>query len=98
MTPLFVMREGEYGRCQAYRLSQHLQQNRHPHDARPRIHALELNHLSHVDFGMSLAFSVSDGTEIPNGDCSYGSDPISLASAATCSFCSLCGGAPIAPK
>jgi hypothetical protein len=48
--------ENECAQRQVYRLSQHFQQIRHPHDARSRIHALELNHLIQREFGMSLAF------------------------------------------
>ena len=58
-------------------------------DARSRVHALELNHLIQSDFGMSLAFSMSNGTEIPNGDCTYDSHSISIVSTAKWSFCSL---------
>jgi|HubBroStandDraft_6_1064221.scaffolds.fasta_scaffold134624_4 hypothetical protein len=50
------MPENECAQRQVYRLSQHFQQIRHPHDARSRIHALELNHLIQGEFGMSLAF------------------------------------------
>jgi anti-sigma regulatory factor (Ser/Thr protein kinase) len=43
--------------------------------------------LNQSDIGMSLAFTLSDGTEIPIGDGIYGSHPVSLASATKWSFC-----------